>query len=167
MILLKAVSKKTGVQFRYYDEESAKKEVSLDFRGEPLLEGIKRIISPLNFAFLYNDSGNINIVIIMREGSCPEFSVKPEDMNNYPGDKISPESEEDVNSPLSHKSPPLDKESTDLDGPSLSEEISNDGPPNLEVQEIDGPPEGVYTGHSPPESHDEDAMQGPPGVDNI
>ncbi|MCP5002691.1 MAG: hypothetical protein GY941_01875 [Planctomycetes bacterium] len=62
--VIKAIKKVTGIKFNI-TESLLEGEVSADFKKLPLLEGIKKIIYPLNYAIIYNRDDEISKVIIL------------------------------------------------------------------------------------------------------
>jgi hypothetical protein len=144
--LLIAVEEKTGVQFRF-DELVATKEVFLDFEGLPLSEGIKKIIHPLSWAAIYDDTGRLRRVFILerwkgsgmtepreeRDGSAQAPRVGLTDSIAFPPKRDSNSSGESKASPPG-KGPvysgdsPVDKSQSEDGSPNKQDEIPEDLP---------------------------------------
>jgi len=66
--LVKEIKKSTGIEFDIR-ESLLEREVSVNFKELSLLEGIKKIIYPLNYAIIYNPDDEISKVIVIDEGN--------------------------------------------------------------------------------------------------
>jgi len=177
--LFETLAEATGIQF-IVDEELARTAVSLDFEGLPLLDGIKKILSPLNHAMIEDDSGKLSRVFVFGQGKAsvtlgdqreaedslddlkPDrseeaTSEREKRQNTPPPDQTAPEE----NEPAYFEGPPT--ETVPLaDGPPDSQDQQFDGPPETKGHQSDGPPDVTGTDNPPPESSDPGEMEGPP-----
>ncbi len=106
--LLKEIEKKGGVEFKL-KKSLLEKKVSVSFRKLPLSEGLKKILYPLNYAFIHGLDGKISKVFIVDQGKASasvSFAVgggvfSPESYNSSPM-----EAEEESGGPTGYVPPP-------------------------------------------------------------
>ena len=67
--LLKAIERRTGIVF-VLQKPLLVKEISVNFEELSLLEGIKKIIYPLNYSIIYNQGGKIRKVFVIDQNNA-------------------------------------------------------------------------------------------------
>jgi hypothetical protein len=188
--LLMAIGEATGVQF-VFDGLAAERKVFLDFEGLPLSEAIKKIIHPLNFAAIYDDTGGLRKVVILGRGKdsgarerreTEDRSYESTRSGSFHTVPFTPQGGSDTSTtskvqplrkgPLQFHDPAADKKKAKdgppvrqeqaMGGPPLSKPYSVDGPPKTQNEELPGPPHGGRSDHPPPPDPDDSPTDGPP-----
>ncbi len=65
--LVKEIKKRTGIEFDI-SESLLESEVSVNFKELTLLEGLKKVLYPLNYAIIYSPDDEISRVIVLDKG---------------------------------------------------------------------------------------------------
>ncbi len=171
--LLSEVEKQTGVRFSY-DDFLAETVVYANFENNTLADGIKRILSQLNHAIVYDGSGDIRTVLVVdrQMASLQSQRNQGELYASQPENDISvtlSEQEEAVlfsehgpgQEPDVHLLPPGAEAPISLQVPPGADDVPNPAqlPPGAgttpPVQVAQGPPGGISTV----------SLQGPPGAE--
>ncbi len=143
--LLKSIEKSTGIAFEL-NKALLEKEITISFKELSLLEGIKKIIYPLNYAIIY-DPGDVvsKVIIVDRSNASPMTTLNVEN-NVFP--------------PGSYDGSPIEDTSTEGEG------VGPHTPPGSKLALIEGPPGTNIHVQGPPDSviH---LIEGPPGTDEL
>ncbi len=132
--LLLMVEKRTGVQFSY-DRLSAEKIVYADFENNSLVDGIKRILSQLNHAMLYDESGHVRTVLVLdrqlalREGPDKQRELYMSQPNNDISETVLSKEKAE---PLSGQGPGQGENSPPPPPPGPEDNVLLQGPPGAE-----------------------------------
>ncbi len=142
--LLKSIEKRTGIAFEL-NKALLEKEITISFKELSLLEGIKKIIYPLNYAIIY-DPGDVvsKIIIVDRSNASPMTTLNVEN-NVFP--------------PGSYDGSPLEATLTEGEGGPHT-------PPGSKLALIEGPPGTNILVQGPPDSEIH-LIEGPPGTDEL
>ncbi len=142
--LLKSIEKSTGIAFEL-NKSLLEKEITISFKELSLLEGIKKIIYPLNYAIVFDPGGVVSKVIIVdRSNASPMITLNVEN-NVFP--------------PGSYDGPPLEDTSTEGEGGPHT-------PPGSKLALIEGPPGTNIHVQGPPDSEIH-LIEVPPGTDAL
>jgi hypothetical protein len=188
--LLMAVEQATGVQF-VFDGLAAERKVFLDFERLPLSEAMRKIIHPLNFAAIYDDTDRLRKVVILGRGKdsgarerreAEDGSSKSSRSGSLHTAPSTPRGGSDTSTtskvqplrrgPLQFHDPAADKKKAKdgppvrqeqgMGGPPLNKSYSVDGPPKTQSEESPGPPDGGSSDNPPPPDPDDSPPDGPP-----
>ena len=131
--VLLVVAKAAKLEFEF-NEEIAAKKVSVSFNKLPLEKGIKRIIRPFSCSMIFDSSGRLKKVIILKSGSHsakvtvsgkndePSPGPGPEDETAIPSEgedydpSLGPAGQQDDGPPPSAPGPVTEGEMADLPG---------------------------------------------------
>ncbi len=161
--LLKSIEKSTGIAFEL-NKSLLEKEITISFKELSLLEGIKKIIYPLNYAIV-SDPGDVvsKVIIVDRSNASPITTLNVENNvfppGSYDGSPLEDTSTEGEGGP---HTPPGSK-LTLIEGPPGTN-IFVQGPPDSEIHLIEGPPGTDVLVEAPP-SLEIALIEGPPGTD--
>ncbi len=159
--LLKSIEKSTGIAFEL-NKALLEKEITVSFKELYLLEGIKKIIYPLNYAIVY-DPGHVvsKVIIVDRSNASPMTTLNVENNvfppGSYDGSPLEDTSTEGEGGP---HTPPGSK-LTLIEGPPGTN-IFVQGPPDSEIVLIEGPPGIDYPVEAPPGADVFESQSPPP-----
>ncbi len=126
--LLKAIERRTGIVF-VLQKPLLEKEISVNFEELSLLEGIKKIIYPLNYSIIYNQGGKIRKVFVIDQNNASIKTAFNEKSKESSVDN------QDV--------PPFESKQMEGEGgeylPPSSELTLTEGPPGTNIL-VQGPP---------------------------
>ncbi len=160
--LLKAIERRTGIVF-VLNKSLLEKEITISFKELSLLEGIKKIIYPLNYAIVYDPGRVVSKVIIVDRSNISPMTTLNVENNGFP--------------PGSYDGSPLEATLTEGEGGphtppgsklaliegSPGTNIHVQGPPDSEIHLIEGPPGTNIYVQGPPDSEIH-LIEGPPGT---
>ncbi len=146
--LLKSIEKSTGIAFEL-NKALLEKEITISFKELSLLEGIKKIIYPLNYAIVCDPGDVVSKVIIVDLSNASPMTTLNVENNVFP--------------PGSYDGSPLEDTLTEGEGgphtpPGYVPPKPDEGPPGYEPPPK---PDGGPPGYEPSPKPDE----GPPGYE--
>jgi hypothetical protein len=188
--LLHAVEQATGVQF-VFDGLAAERKIFLDFERLPLSEAMRKIIHPLNFAAIYDDTDRLRKVVILGRGKysgarerreAEDGSSESSRLGSLHTVPFTQQGGSDTSTtskvqplrrgPLQFHDPAADKKKAKdeppvrqeqaMGGPPLNKPYSVDGPPKTQSEESPGPPKDESSDNPPPPDPDDSPTDGPP-----
>jgi hypothetical protein len=188
--VLMAVEQETGVQF-VFDGLAAERKVFLDFERLPLSEAVRKIIHPLNFAAIYDDTDRLRKVIILgrwkdsgarERREAEDGSSESSRLGSLHTVPFTQRGDSDTSTtskvqplrrgPLQFHDPAADKKKAKdgtpvrqeqaMGGPPLNKPYSVDGPPKTQSEESPGPPDDRSSDNPPPPDPDDSPTDGPP-----
>lgn len=163
--LLTIVADMTGIQFSF-DQSLGKRRIFLDFQGLPLSRGIGKIVHPLNYASVYDETGKIRKVFILGRWEGPEGG------GNEPGESrrdgqpgsISLPPKGGSGSSVSGKNPSLLKGPARVGRHSIKRPKKNEGLPSMQEPTVGASHGTSTTKVDGPPAEQGDVMEGPPKV---
>ena len=163
--LLKSIEKRTGIAFEL-NKALLEKEITISFKELFLLEGIKKIIYPLNYAIVF-DPGDVvsKVIIVDRSNASPITTLNVENNVFPPGSYDGPPLEDTLTEGKGVTHTPPGSKLTLIEGPPGTN-IHVQGPPDSEIHLIEGPPGTNVLVQAPP-SPEIVLIEGPPGTDEL